>query len=252
MNRTISFLIGLLWSLSAQAAIKAGVGVVDATGLLGASSGQYADTSTGPGQTGNGGLDPQAFSVAKLGTYGVQSRTSARAIVVEGSNGGRVALLTSDSYLAQDLLLRRVGQLLAEGGSGVGYAQLLHSASHNHSSPYQLTQSAGVWVFQDAYNAIAFEQQARALSTAVEMAVANLKPARMGATVVQHSIVKDNIVGPSTALDGTPAGYPRDFNDNDLTVIRFDDLSGSTRRGSMATIWSAATSSRRCGGSSSN
>ena len=214
-------------AVTAQAAIKVGVGVVDATGLLGASAGQYADTSSGAGQTGNGGLDPQNYSTAKLGTYGVQSRTSARAIVIEGSNGERVALMTSDSYLAQDLLLRRVGQLLAAGASGIGTAQLVHSASHNHSSPYQLTQSAGVWVFQDAYNATAFEQQARALATAVEQAVAGLKPARMGATVVQHTIVKDNIVGPAVALDGTPAGYPRDFNDNDLTVLRFDDVSGA-------------------------
>lgn len=225
--RLLAALVLALPTLAAQAAIKAGVGIVDATGLLGASSGQYADTSTGPGQTGNGGRDPQSYSTAKLGSYGVQSRTSARALVIEGSNGERVALLTSDSYLAQDLLLRRVAQLLAAGTSGIGYAQLVHSASHNHSSPYQLTQSAGVWVFQDAYNATAFEQQARALAGAVEQAVAGLRPARMGATVVQHSIVKDNIVGPAVALDGTPAGYPRDFNDNDLTVLRFDDVSGA-------------------------
>lgn len=226
--KPLLLLTGFLTLHGAQAAIKAGVGVVDATGFLGASSGQYADTSTGPGQTGDGGLDPQNYSTAKKGTYGVASRTSARALVVEGSNGQRVALLSSDSYLAQDLLLRRVGQLLAQGSSGMGYSQLVHSASHNHSSPYQLTQSAGVWVFQDAYNAIAFEQQARALARATEIAVANLKPARMGATVVQHTVVKDNIVGPAVALDGTPAGYPRDFNDNDLTVIRFDDISGAT------------------------
>ena len=227
MKRLVFAALLALPALSAQAAIKAGVAVVDATGLLGASSGQYADTSTGPGQTGNGGRDPQRFSTIKLGTYGIASRTTARALVVEGGNGGRVALLTSDSYLAQDLLLRRVGQLLDEGDSGITYSQLVHSASHNHSSPYQFTQSAGVWVFQDAYNAIAFEGQARALAQAVELAAANMKPARMGATVVQHTLVKDNIVGPALARDGTPAGYPRDFNDNDLTVIRFDDLSGA-------------------------
>lgn len=226
--RATALSLALLFASAANAAIKAGVGVVDASGFLGASAGQYADASTGPGQTGNGGLDPQLYSTIKLGTYGIASRTSARAIVVEGSNGERVALITSDSYLAQDLVLRRTAQLLAVGSSGIRYEQLLHSASHNHSAPYQLTESAGVWVFQDSFNPIAFEQQARALATAVEKAVANLKPARMGATVVQHTIVKDNIVGPSTALDGTPAGYPRDFNDNDLTVLRFDDISDAT------------------------
>lgn len=228
MKRLFAIAVLALPAFAAQAAIKVGVGVADATGFLGASSGQYADTSTGPGQTGNGGRDPQNYSTAKLGSYGIASRTSARAIVVEGSNGQRVALLTSDSYLAQDLLLRRVAALLDDGASGIGYAQLLHSAAHNHSAPYQLTQSAGVWVFQDVYNAIAFEQQARALASAVEQAAANLKPARMGATVIQHTIVKDNIVGPAVAIDGTPAGYPRDFNDNDLTVLRFDDLSSAT------------------------
>lgn len=48
-------------AVAAQAAIKAGVGVADATGFLGASS----------GQTGHGGRDPQNHSVAKLGSYGI-------------------------------------------------------------------------------------------------------------------------------------------------------------------------------------
>ena len=64
--------------------------------------------------------------------------------MVEGSNAKRVVLLKTDNYLAQDLLLRRVGQLLAAGSSGITYDQLVHSATHNHSSPYVFTQAAGV------------------------------------------------------------------------------------------------------------
>ncbi|MGH2685241.1 MAG: hypothetical protein ACRDJP_07235, partial [Actinomycetota bacterium] len=54
-----------------------------------------------------------------------------------------------------------------------------------------------------------------------------LVPARMGATTVAHDAYKANIAGPQVAHDGTPAGYPRDFGDNQVVVLRFDDISGA-------------------------
>jgi len=207
--------------------IKAGYGQADATWNVGAAAGQYAGTnSLAQNVAGNGEVDPSQFSHIKEKSYGVQSRLSVRAIVVEGLDGHRVALLKSDNYLAQDLLLRRAGQLLSEAGSKVGYADILHTATHNHSSPYYTTTSPGVFVFQDAFDQRMFEYQARAIRDAVVAAEKDLQPARMAATTVPFSAMKANVVGPATADDKTPAGYPREFGDTGLVVMRFDSLEG--------------------------
>src|SRR5687768_11783794 len=140
--------------------LRAGVAVVDATWHVGAGSGQYTRSRFGiqemvdgeaptPEDAVTGDADPQLHATKQEASYGVQSRLTIRALVLEGSNGERVALVKSDNYLAQDLLQRRVAQLLAGGDSGIAYEDILHSASHNHSSPYYATPAWGVWLFQD-------------------------------------------------------------------------------------------------------
>lgn len=207
--------------------LRVGVAVVDATGPVGAGAGQYtAKEPNAAGLLTGGYVDPFHQSVAQRPSYGVQSRLDYRALVVEGADGERVALVKSDSYLAQDLLTRRAAQILDGGSSGIGYEQLVLMASHNHSSPYKTTPAAGVWAFQDVMDLRAFEQHARAMAEAVETAAADLRPARMGATTVEHRIYKGNIAGPALADDGTPAGYPDDHADFGMSVVRFDDVSG--------------------------
>ena len=75
--------------------------------------------------------------------------------------------MKSDSYLAQDYLTRRAGQILAAEGSAVSYDEIFLMASHNHSSPYYTTPSWGVWVFQDAFDMRAFEYHARQMAAAI-------------------------------------------------------------------------------------
>lgn len=205
---------------TAPAGLRAGVSVVDATWHVGAAAGQYSDVR----DPSRDEVDPYNHATWKQASYGVQSRLTIRALVVEGSNGERVALVKSDNYLAQDHLLRRVGQLLADGDSGIDHDDILHSASHNHSSPYYATPSAGVWVFEDVMDLRMFEYQARAMARAIEEAAAGMVPARMGATTVRHDLYKGNVVRPALADDGTPAGYPADFGDQGLSILRFDDL----------------------------
>lgn len=230
------FLLGLGLPLAAQAqtteaaapacpdrVLCVGVGIADATWRVGAGAGQYAGETDGSALTG-GDADPQAFATKSENSYGVQSRLSMRAVVVRGSNGKRMVLLKTDNYLAQNQLMRRVGQLLAEAGSSIKADDILHSASHNHSSPYYSTPSVGVWVFQDAIDLRAFEYQARAIRDAIVEGERNLAAARMGATTVEHSLFKSNVVGPAIADDGSPAGYPRDFGDNEIAVMRFDSV----------------------------
>jgi hypothetical protein len=216
---------------TAERTIRAGVGVSDATWNVGAAAGQYSDPHASLANSVDGDVDPHAFSTTKEPSYGVQSRLTARAIVVEGTDGTRIALLKTDNYLAQDLLLRRVGQLLdAAGTSKVTYENILYGVTHDHSSPYYSTTSPGVWAFQDAFDQRMFEYQARSMAAAIEQAAATLQPARMAATTVDFTTMKDNIVGPATADDGSPAGYPRAFGDTGLVVMRFDTL-GKGRKG---------------------
>ncbi len=200
-----------------------GVGIADATWQVGAGAGQYAGDNDGSAATG-GDADPQAHATKSENSYGVQSRLTMRALVVRGSNGKRIVLLKSDNYLAQNYLLRRAGQLLADAGSSIKADDILHSASHNHNSPYYSTPSAGVWVFQDAFDLRAFEYQARAISNAILAGEQNLAEAQMGATEVAHSVFKSNIVRTAIADDGSPAGYPLEFGDNEIAVMRFDSV----------------------------
>ncbi|MFA5890290.1 MAG: neutral/alkaline non-lysosomal ceramidase N-terminal domain-containing protein [Actinomycetota bacterium] len=211
---------------SADTVLKAGVGSADATWHVGTGSGQYADKSPNAfGVVTGDEVDPHNHGMSQEHSYGVQSRLTYRALVVEGSNGKRVALVKSDSYLAQDHLVRRAAQILAKGSSGISYDQILLHASHNHSSPYYTSPSWGVWLFQDMFDIRAFEYHARAMASSIEQAVANLRPARMGATTIRHTIYKGNIAGATITDDGTPGGYPDSHGDFNVTVLRFDDVS---------------------------
>jgi hypothetical protein len=197
---------------------------------VGYCAGQYCDYATDTlGGLISGDFDPFVTHKLKHASYGVQSRLSARAIVVEGADGKRIALLKTDNYLAQDMLQRRVAQLLGNGSSGITHAQILHHVTHNHTSAYSSTLAAGVWLFQDVFDARFFEHQARQMAAAIEHAAANLKPARMAAMEVPHRIYKGNVVRLATANDGTPAGYPLEYGDRGLVVIRFDDLTDPAR-----------------------
>ena len=208
--------------------LQVGVGTADATWRVGAGSGQYAEKEPNAAGLLTGGfVDPFHHTTTQRPSYGVHSRLDYRALVIQGVDGNRVALVKSDSYLAQDLLTRRAAQILEGGPSGIGYDELVLMASHNHSSPYRTTPAAGVWAFQDVMDLRAFEYHARQIAAAVEAAAADLRPARMGATTVEHRIYKGNIAGPATADDGTPAGYPDHHADAGLSVVRFDDISGS-------------------------
>jgi hypothetical protein len=153
----------------------------------------------------------------------VQSRLSARAIVVEGAGGKRFALVKNDLYIPQDLLWRRTAQILEEGDSGIGKENLVMAVTHNHSSPYYSTISWGVWAFQDVFDLRFYTYYAQRMAEAVEKAAARLRPARVGASVSYFDKTPRHSFGPAVADDGTPAGYPTDDTDHDLTVVRFDD-----------------------------
>jgi hypothetical protein len=240
---TLSLVLGGVIGLTDAAArpakggwhgLRAGAAVVDATWHVGASAGQYAAQVSGPEIRGE--WDPNLASVLKRSSYGVASRLSISAIVLQDGKGNApIALVRDDNYLAQDMLTRRVAQLLQAHGTPVAFENILVSASHNHNSPYYSTPAAGVWLFQDVMDLRMFEYQARQMALAIEKAYAAMRPARVGATTIKYSGFQGDIAGAGVNEDGSPTGYPQQFNDHNLVVMRFDDMSRPSHPKPLAT-----------------
>ncbi len=208
--------------------VRAGVGEVDGSWHVGASAGQYAgDSLDDPEEFVSHELetfDPTGHATRRFPSYGMQSRLSIRAIVVEGPDGQRMAIVKNDLYIPQDLVYRRAAQILAGGDSGINAQNLVMAATHNHSSPMYSSTSWGVWAFQDVFDIRFFEYLAQQMAAAVDEAADGLVPARVGADIGQFDKTHRHSFGPAVADDGTPAGYPRGDTDHDLTVVRFDDI----------------------------
>lgn len=240
MRRTLAAVVTLVALLPGLAVsetepaskVRAGYGEADSSWHVGTGSGQYTEQFTDPNllhAVTGGEIDPHNHSWYQTHSYGVHSRLSIRTVVVEGSNGERVAFVKTDNYLASDALTRRAAQILdASGTSGIDYDHIMQMASHNHSSPFYYSPSWGVWLFQDLFDVRAFEYEARQMALSIERAAADLRPARMGATVVQSKIYKGNIAGATLGDDGSPAGYPDSHADFGMTVIRFDEYPSGT------------------------
>jgi uncharacterized membrane protein YgcG len=229
---TFAALIALLMLPSAASAaqVKAGAAVKDATWHVGASAGQYAsgdeidENDAGGAFASIHSSDPHSHSIRRAPSYGVQSRLTARAIVVEGADGGKFAVVKNDLYIPQDLLWRRTAQILEGKNIGIDRDNLTMAVSHNHSSPMYSSTGWGVWVFQDVFDFRFFEYMAQTMAAAVVEADQAKVPVKVGASVSQHDFVQRNVPGPADADDGTPAGYPNDYTDHDLIVVRFDRL----------------------------
>ena len=213
--------------------IRAGASAIGASWHVGASAGQYASDGT---FTGGHGVDPGTHSFRRAASYGIQSRLQVRALVVEGPDGTRVAIVKNDLYIPQDLLYRRTAQLLEAGRSGITRERLTMAVSHNHSSPYYSATSPGVWTFQDVFDIRYFDYMARRMATAVERAAAGLRPVRVGASVSYFDRTHRHSFGGAVADDGTPAGYPVDDTDHDMVVVRFDDVSDRRRPRPLANL----------------
>jgi hypothetical protein len=214
----------LLPATAAAAQVKAGAAVEDASWHVGASGGQYG--TTGPG--GAAGGDIHQHSSRRVPSYGVHSRLDMRALVVEGADGRRMAIVKNDLYIPQDLLWRRTAQILESKNVGIDRGNLTMAVTHDHSSPYYTSPSWGVWTFQDVFDFRAFEYYAQAMARAVERAAARLVPVRVGASVTDYGLAHRNVPGPTIADDGTPAGFPHSYSDHDLIVVRFETFDGKS------------------------
>ena len=220
-------------SPAAGGQVRAGAAAVDASWHVGASAGQYA---TDGSFVGVHGVDPTTHSYRKNASYGIQSRLSARALVVEGADGNRIAVVKNDLYIPQDLLYRRTAQLLEQGDSQITRENLTMAVTHDHSSPYYSSTSWGAWAFQDVYDVRFFDYYAKRMAKAVEDAADELVPVRIGASVSTFDKTHRHSYGPEVADDGTPAGYPNEDTDHDLSVVRFDDVSDPSNPKPLANL----------------
>ena len=145
-------------------------------------------------------------------------------------------MIANDLYLPNDLLNRRVGQLLEERdlqieaglldgeATGLTDANVAITVSHNHNSAFYSTPSWGTWVFQDVFDIRFFEYYAQAMVDAVLEATADMRPVRMGAVTVPFNEIQAHTYGPKVAYDGTPAGQPYSHTTGQLSVMVFDDI----------------------------
>jgi len=198
----------------------AGVAVVDATWHVGASAGQFTD-DTGP--FGAEGVDPHGHSSKKRISDGVALRTSTRALLVQDTEGDRVAIVSTDLYLHEQLLTRRVTTLLNERGLDVD--ALAVTASHNHNTPYYSTPGWGTAIFQDLFDVRFYEYMAQRMALAVERASRDMVPVRMGGTSRKFDAIQGHTYGPKVGDDGTPAGQPYSHTTQQVSVVRLDDVS---------------------------
>lgn len=219
----------------------AGTASVDMTWHTGSGQGQYA--TEGNGVTADR-FDPFHHQTKQVPSHGMQSRLYAKALVVRGPDGTKAAYVKTELYLQQDLLTRRVGQLVSGADptvadlavEGLEPGDVMLGGTHNHSAPYYASTAWGVWLFTDTFDFRMFESTARRIATAIKRADRAMVPARVGASVSRFDAVQRNILGPAVADDGTPAGYPHDWFDDELAVVRFDTADGGRPIGALVNL----------------
>lgn len=169
---------------------------------------------------------------------GVHTRTSAKAFVAE-SNGTKVAVVRADLYLMQKVIWRRVGELVA-AQTGLKPENILIAATHNHSAADATFTAAGISTLAETFDSRHWVWVTNKIAEAIIKADQARVPAKMGAIRTKLREVQRNIIGPSTASVVPPgettavtvqAGYPRDYFDDDLSLVYFQNATTGAKLG---------------------
>src|SRR5688572_21835045 len=163
---------------------------------------------------------------------GIELPPDVKALVVE-RGGEKVALVRADLYIMHEQLQRRVAELVEER-TGIGRDRLFLVATHNHSVPHSVSPAAGVWILADAFDPRQFVYVAERIAQAIIEANDRLEPAELRVSRQEFRDVQRNVIGPGSSMLENPdgvvetveVGYPRDYIDPDLMMLRFDRPNG--------------------------
>jgi hypothetical protein len=159
---------------------------------------------------------------------GIELPPMARAIVIR-SGEEKIALVRADLYIMHEHLHRRIADLVS-AATGLERDRIFLVATHNHSTPHALSAAAGVWILADAFDPRHFVYASRQIASAIIAADAELQPAELRVVKSEIRSVQRNVIGPGQsevenpdgALEAVSVGYPRDYFDPDLLMVRFD------------------------------
>ncbi|MFW6066842.1 MAG: neutral/alkaline non-lysosomal ceramidase N-terminal domain-containing protein [Myxococcota bacterium] len=177
--------------------------------------------------------EPGAYSRFFEPSQGIELPPEANAVVVRRGRV-KVALVRADLFIMQEHIQRRVAELV-EDETGIGRDQLFLVGTHNHSTPHSLSPSPGIWTRSDAFDPRHFVYVTRQVADAVLEADRNLEPAELRVARTDFDQVQHNIIGPSEVameppgggdMEDVQVGYPYDYFDDDLLMLRFDSPDG--------------------------
>ncbi len=185
-------------------------------------------------------VEPGKYAFFFEDGHGVELPPDAKAVVLR-SGDQKVALVRADIFLMHEHIQTRVADLIHEE-TGIERDAIFLAGTHNHSAPHAISPAAGVWSLADAFDPRHFVYVTRAIADAIIEADRNLEPAVMRAHRTSYSEVQQNIIGPREEEllppDGdepvvVEVGYPRDYFDDELAVLRFESPGQQGEDGEM-------------------
>ncbi|TVQ95287.1 MAG: hypothetical protein EA398_17995 [Deltaproteobacteria bacterium] len=177
----------------------------------------------------NADLEHGRYSILFEPGRGVEQPPAVNAFVISQGDT-HVAIVSADLYLPHEQLHRRVAHLVSDR-TGIQRDRLFLAATHNHSAPHAVSPAFGIWTFGDQFDARHWSYMTHEIADAIVEAWEARVPATVRTGRTSFTRVQRNIIGASVAeVRPTPdadrelvdVGYPPEYFEDDLVVLRFD------------------------------
>ncbi|MHC4830760.1 MAG: neutral/alkaline non-lysosomal ceramidase N-terminal domain-containing protein [Planctomycetota bacterium] len=199
--------------------LTAGAAIVDITPPIGVPLGGHGGgrRRLAPNQY---DLDPTNFHTMFAPSTGTRDPIYARAVVID-DGVDRVAIVSTDLIASDNRAAAEVSRLLQARGVPIDPERILYTATHNHSGPGTVSELR-FWELaaMDLHQPQVFTQITRGMADAVEAALRELQPARLG-------IGTADLTGVAINRRAWNPFYGRDTLDPALSVIRIDRPDGA-------------------------
>ena len=179
-------------------------------------------------------VQPGVYNHLYEPSVGVELPPYVSAVVIRRGDF-EVAVVRADLFIMHEQIHRRVAALIEEE-TGIGRDQLFITATHNHSCPHAVSAAPGVWTRADSFDPRHFSYVTHQIAAAIRQAHARLEPAELRSVRATLDDVQHNIIGPREIEMRPPGGgdaqvievgYPYDYFDSDLMMLRFDSPDGA-------------------------